>query len=156
MWHLILTRTQLLPVVLRWRAPKLGILLSMSLVGHPWYVSITSTSDEHNTSLLSATNYPQIRLNRLAVDCHATILLKLESMEPCNSVKDRIGKSMVEEAEKAGLITPGKFSSAQLRHPTFQYYLSSNNGRPSMKPLTSCCQYHFPSYLICMNNLSIC
>lgn len=51
---------------------------------------------------------PMIKLGRLGVDCHANILLKLESMEPCNSVKDRIGKSMIEEAEKAGLITPGK------------------------------------------------
>lgn len=52
---------------------------------------------------------PIIRLNAIAkkANAGANILLKLESMEPANSVKDRIGKSMIEEAEKKGLIKPG-------------------------------------------------
>jgi cysteine synthase A len=51
---------------------------------------------------------PLIRLNRVVGDCHATILAKLESMNPGNSVKDRIGLAMIEAAEKSGDLVPGK------------------------------------------------
>ncbi len=48
---------------------------------------------------------PLVRINRLG-SAGATILAKLESYNPCGSVKDRIAKSMIEAAEKAGLISP--------------------------------------------------
>ena len=49
---------------------------------------------------------PLVKLNRLTEPGQATILLKLEFFNPYSSVKDRIGRAMIEAAEKAGLITP--------------------------------------------------
>lgn len=51
---------------------------------------------------------PLVRLNHVVGDCHATILGKLESANPGNSVKDRIGLAMIEAAEESGLLVPGQ------------------------------------------------
>lgn len=61
------------------------------------------------TSISSAVgNTPLIRLNRLALGLEAEVYVKVESMNPLGSVKDRIGISMIEDAESRGLIEPGK------------------------------------------------
>jgi len=52
-------------------------------------------------------NTPLVRLGRVN-DTHATIVAKLEFFNPASSVKDRIGLSMIEAAERAGKIKPGE------------------------------------------------
>jgi cysteine synthase A len=52
-------------------------------------------------------NTPLVRLNRIAEPESAEIVVKLESLNPMASVKDRIGAAMIAEAERQGLIHPG-------------------------------------------------
>jgi len=58
----------------------------------------------YNSILEIIGNTPLIRLNRVTEGLKCTVLVKLESQNPGGSVKDRIGLSMIEEAERLGLI----------------------------------------------------
>ncbi len=51
---------------------------------------------------------PMVRLGRLAPDCGAELVGKLEAHNPAGSVKDRIGVAMIEAAEADGRIEPGR------------------------------------------------
>jgi cysteine synthase A len=58
------------------------------------------------TQLIGRT--PMVRLNRVASGVKPQIVAKLESQNPANSVKDRIGLAMIEAAEREGKLVPGE------------------------------------------------
>jgi cysteine synthase A len=53
-------------------------------------------------------NTPMVQLTRVAPDCQAELVAKLEAYNPAGSVKDRIGVSMIDAAEADGRIEPGR------------------------------------------------
>ena len=57
------------------------------------------------TALVGRT--PLVRLNRITEGCRATVLAKLEFMNPLSSIKDRTGLAMIEAAEREGRLKPG-------------------------------------------------
>jgi cystathionine beta-synthase len=62
-----------------------------------WYSNILETIG----------NTPLVRLNKVTKDIPATVLAKIETTNPGNSIKDRMAIKMIEDAEKSGKLKPG-------------------------------------------------
>jgi cysteine synthase A len=61
----------------------------------------------HDNITTTVGRTPLIRLNRIAAGLPAALALKAEFKNPLGSVKDRIGRAMIEDAEKRGVLKPG-------------------------------------------------
>lgn len=60
-----------------------------------------------NNILEAIGNTPMVRLNKIVADIPATVLAKVETFNPGNSIKDRMALKMIEDAEKSGKLKPG-------------------------------------------------
>lgn len=61
----------------------------------------------YNNILETIGNTPLVKLNSITKDVKATVLAKIETFNPGNSIKDRMALKMVQDAEKKGLLKPG-------------------------------------------------
>ena len=60
-----------------------------------------------NNILEAIGHTPLVRLHRIAKDCRAEVYVKVDYMNPGGSVKDRIGITMIDDAERRGMLKPG-------------------------------------------------
>ncbi len=61
----------------------------------------------YNNILETIGDTPMVKLNKVTKDIAATVLAKVETTNPGNSIKDRMALKMIEDAEKNGLLKPG-------------------------------------------------
>jgi cystathionine beta-synthase len=61
----------------------------------------------YNNILETIGNTPLVKLNKITKDIDATVLAKIETTNPGNSIKDRMALKMIEDAEKTGMLKPG-------------------------------------------------
>ena len=61
----------------------------------------------YNNILETIGNTPLVKLNKLTKDIEATVLAKIETTNPGNSIKDRMALKMIEDAERSGKLKPG-------------------------------------------------
>ncbi len=61
----------------------------------------------YNNILETIGNTPLVKLNNITKDCKASVLAKIETFNPGNSIKDRMALKMIEDAEKDGRLKPG-------------------------------------------------
>src|SRR5690606_5160325 len=61
----------------------------------------------YNNILETIGNTPLVKINNLTKDIKGTILAKIETTNPGNSIKDRMALKMIDDAEKEGLLKPG-------------------------------------------------
>jgi len=61
----------------------------------------------YNNILETVGNTPMVKLNKVSKDIPATVLAKIETTNPGNSIKDRMAIKMIEDAEKSGKLKPG-------------------------------------------------
>lgn len=69
----------------------------LALIEFMWYNNILETIG----------NTPLVKLNNITREISATVLMKVETTNPGNSIKDRMALKMIEDAEAAGLLKPG-------------------------------------------------
>ncbi len=68
---------------------------------------IFATMSYFNNILETIGNTPLVKLNKIVADLPCTVLAKIETTNPGNSIKDRMALKMIEDAEKSGLLKPG-------------------------------------------------